>query len=116
MGFSLSGWLLRKKIGAQIRTSGRPVQHHHVGNPFHAVSIDTGLKCCAEARAIDERRFLAASAPRLPLPGCTMAKCQCRYQHHKDRRNRRDRRVLPHNPHAHKMSDRRSSEGRRLTD
>jgi hypothetical protein len=115
MGFNLSDWLLRKKIGAQIRTAGSPVQHHRVGNPFHAVRVEAGMKSCAQARAIDEHRFLAASAPKLPLPGCPMATCQCRYVHHKDRRNDRDRRVQPHNPHAHKMSERRMT-GRRLTD
>jgi hypothetical protein len=36
--------------------------------------------------------------------------------HHSDRRILRDRRVNFANPHAHKMSDRRSGGGRRLTD
>jgi hypothetical protein len=115
MGFNLSDWLLRKKIGAQIRSAGQPVQHHRVGNPFHAVSIEPGMKSCAQARAVDERRFLAGSAPKLPLSGCTMSTCQCHYVHYKDRRNNRDRRVQPHNPHAHKMSERRTA-GRRMDD
>ena len=116
MGFNLSDWLLRKKIGAQIRTAGGPVQHHRVGNPFHAVTVEAGMKSCAEARAMEERRFLAGSAPKLPLPGCTMATCQCRYVHHKDRRSARDRRNNFANPHAHKMNDRREGGGRRMTD
>lgn len=115
MGFNLSDWLMRKKIGAQIRTAGQPVQHHRVGNPFHAVSIETGARCCSQSRANEGRRFLAASAPKLPLPGCTMVKCQCRYVHHKDRRINRERRMLLHNPHAHKMDDRRMT-GRRESD
>ena len=116
MGFNLSDWLLRKKISAQVLTSGRAVEHHRVGNPFHAVSVEPGMRSCAQARAIEERRFLATAAPKLPLAGCTMATCQCRYVHYKDRRSHRDRRVLLHNPHAHKMNDRRTSGGRRMTD
>jgi hypothetical protein len=52
----------------------------------------------------------------LPLAGCTNASCQCRYQHHEDRRTNRDRRVNLANPHAHKMADRRTGGGRRLND
>ena len=116
MGFNLSNWFLRKRIDAQVRNSGRPMEHSRVGNPFHAVSIEPGSKACAESRKLEDRRFLASAAPMLPLRGCTSATCQCRYTHYNDRRTKRDRRVLPHNPHAHKMSDRRASGGRRLTD
>ncbi len=116
MGFNLSDWLLRRKIGAQIRISGRPVEHRRVVNPFHGVSVETGSRACAESRALEGQRFLAESAPKLPLPGCKIATCQCRYVHHNDRRSMRDRRVQPHNPHAHKMDDRRASTGRRMSD
>jgi len=114
--FNLTDWLQRRKIDAQVRGSGRAVEHRRVGNPFHAVSIEPGSRCCAEARAREGRRYLSTAAPMLPLNGCTNASCQCRYQHHEDRRMQRDRRVNFANPHAHKMSDRRSGGGRRLND
>jgi hypothetical protein len=116
MAFSLSQWLLRRRISAQARTSGRPMEHRRVSNPYHAVSIEPGLRACAESRNLEGRRFLAAAAPMLPLEGCTQTTCQCRYQHYQDRRSNRDRRVLPHNPHAHKMNERRAGTGRRISD
>jgi hypothetical protein len=116
MAFNLSNWLLRRRITAQARVSGASMEHRRVSNPYHAVSIEAGLKACPEARRIEGRRFLATSAPMLPLAGCTLSTCQCRYQHYQDRRTNRDRRVLPHNPHAHKMNERRTGVGRRIND
>ena len=107
---------MRRRIGAQVRGAGRSVEHSRIANPYHAVSIETGSKACAEARKLEGRRYLSASAPMLPVKGCTQAKCQCRYVHHNDRRNARDRRVNFANPHAHKMNDRREGSGRRMTD
>jgi hypothetical protein len=117
MPFSISSWLLRKRIDAQARIPGRTMEHRRVVNPYHAVSIEAGPKSCKEARKLEDRRFLAATAPRLPLPECKApASCQCRYLHYNDRRNKQERRVLLHNPHAHKMSERRSGSGRRMSD
>lgn len=116
MGFSISEWLLRRKIDAHARRSGRPMEHRRVVNPYHAVSIQPGPRACAQARALQGRRFLATSAPSLPLPECGTSGCSCRYQHHDDRRSQRDRRVLPHNPFAHKRGERRTGTGRRASD
>ena len=114
--FNLSNWLMRRRIGAQVRSPGSPVEHRRVSNPYHAVSIEPGPRSCAEARARESRRYLSAAAPMLPLKGCTNATCQCRYRHHEDRRAQRDRRVNFANPHAHTMTERRSGGGRRLDD
>jgi len=40
---------------------------------------------------LETRRFLSSEAPLLPLAGCTVESCQCRYVHYEDRRER-DRR------------------------
>jgi hypothetical protein len=114
--FSLSEWLMRRRIGAQVRSAGSRVEHRRVANPYHAVSIETGPRSCAKAREMEGRRYLSASAPMLPLAGCTSPVCQCRYAHHQDRRIPRDRRVNFANPHAHRMADRRSGTGRRISD
>ena len=116
MSFSISSWLMRTRIGAQALISGRQIEHSRVVNPYHAVSIDTGSKSCRQARAAEGRRFLADFAPKLPLRDCDQPTCKCRYVHHNDRRSARDRRVQPHNPYAHKMSNRRSGNGRRMSD
>jgi hypothetical protein len=54
---------------------------------FHAVSIVPGKQCCAQVQALQGVRLLSVEAPRLPIIGCTKPElCQCRYQHHADRR------------------------------
>jgi hypothetical protein len=117
MAFNLSNWLLRRRIDAQARESGRPVEHRRIGNPYHAVSIEPGNRACQAAQEFAGQRFLSTSAPMLPLKECGLKTCQCRYFHHSDRRNsQRDRRVNFANPHSHRMADRRSSQGRRITD
>jgi hypothetical protein len=116
MGFNISEWLMRRRIGAEVRSAGRRVEHSRVANPYHAVSIEAGARACAAARGLDGRRFLSSAAPMLPLKECSSSTCQCRYVHHKDRRAERDRRVNFANPHAHKMADRRSGGGRRIND
>jgi hypothetical protein len=117
MAFNLANWFLRRKIDAEARESGRPVEHRRISNPYHAVSIEPGPCCCTEARERSGRRYLSTAAPMLPLAGCTSTRCQCRYIHYADRRsNLRDRRVNFANPHAHRMTDRRSGGGRRVND
>ena len=115
MPFSISSWLLRKRIDAHVRHSGRPMEHRRVVNPYHAVSVEPGSKCCKDARMLEGHRFLATAAPEIPLKGCTSASCQCRYVHYNDRRSNRDRRNQAFNPRGHQMAERRTS-GRRNTD
>lgn len=116
MAFNFSNWLLRRRIDAEVRDSGRPVEHRRIGNPYHAVSIETGVKSCAAAREAEGKRYLSSAAPMLPLKECTCTTCQCRYVHHSDRRIARERRVNFANPHAHAMSERRTNGGRRISD
>lgn len=116
MAFSLSEWFMRRRIGAQVRSAGARVEHSRVANPYHAVSIEPGVRACAEARSRDGKRYLSATAPMLPLRGCTQPTCQCHYVHYKDRRSQQDRRVNFVNPHAHTMNERRHGTGRRIND
>ena len=116
MSFSLSEWLMRRRIGAQVRSAGALVEHRRVANPYHSVSIDPGPRACPEAKSRQGRRFLSTSAPMLPLRGCTQETCQCRYSHHQDRRSQVERRVNFVNPRAHAMSERRTGTGRRIND
>jgi len=113
MPFNLSSWLQRKKIHAHVTLSGRPMRFHSVVNPYHAVSIAHQPGCCAEAAALEGKRFLAAAAPKLPLRDCEAASCRCRYKHHEDRRDEEDRRVLAFDARGLGKQERRVGRDRR---
>ena len=54
---------------------------------FHAISIVAGPNPCAQVKALTHTRLLSLEAPRLPIVGCTNpGGCQCKFQHHEDRR------------------------------
>lgn len=59
---------------------------------FHAVSIKFSSKACSAAKSLQGRRYLSSSAPQFPLPDCDVLECNCRFVHHKDRRDGDDRR------------------------
>ena len=86
-------WVLiriRKSSGTdQTKTTVRA----HKGNAvYHAVSIKLSGHVCKAAEEMRGRRFLSTAAPKLPLPGCDVLDCNCRFTHHKDRRAGKDRR------------------------
>jgi hypothetical protein len=119
MVFNLPNWWHRKRIQAEVRLSGRPVQTHRVMNPYHAVSIKAGPGCRATAQKYGDRRFLSGEAPPLPQPTCDAKACTCRYVHHQDRRDgfdRRHRDVWNPNSQLAQSGNRRASHGRRVTD
>ena len=70
-------------------------------SPWYAVSVLPGARCCAAVKTLAKKRWLSAEAPRLPVPNCDARTCDCRYQHHTDRRaaprRRVDRDALPRN-------------------
>jgi hypothetical protein len=86
---------------------------------YHAVTIVAGPTACALARAVKDVRLLSLEAPRLPLVGCSNIEgCQCRFQHHADRRAGPRRSELPSAKHASvtKENSRRRLPGRRDSD
>jgi hypothetical protein len=76
--WSLAGLLKGKK------RSARPAANET--NPYHAVSVIPGSDACAAAYRFSGQKFLSRQAPRLPLPTCDVARCECRFKHYKDRR------------------------------
>jgi hypothetical protein len=92
LAFNFSRWSLGALFHYKSKVRGEPVAKHRVLNPYHAVSIATGVKACPHAKQIAGKRFLSSEAPSLPLDACDAAKCNCRYQHHPDRRTDEPRR------------------------
>lgn len=70
-----------------------PAATSRLKQEFHAVSIRPGVFACKAARSLEGRRFLAGSAPRIPLPECDASDCSCRFAHHPDRREGDERRT-----------------------
>lgn len=56
--------------------------------PFHAVEVKPGRNSCLAANAMVGQRHLSREKPpKLPLLECNrMDTCDCRFQHHDDRR------------------------------
>lgn len=85
-------------------------------NRYQAVTIVHGSKCCAAVKSLVGQRFLAGSAPALPLAACNLSnQCKCSFQKHGDRRD--DSRRLPEQLTKWFTGDeKRRSRGRRRAD
>lgn len=72
---------------------------------WKAVVILPGDPACAAARELSGKRFLARSAPRLPLAECTnQDSCKCKYRHYGDRRSDQRRAGAGHSLYSAKSS------------
>jgi len=99
----------------------RPARATAVENPYSAVSIRCAAGACAGAQSLEGQRYLGDEAPVLPLEECTSSRCDCRYQHHVDRRTgNNDRRTVKSEEQdfalAFGNTDLREGLGRRASD
>lgn len=86
---------------------------------WHAVSIVSARGSCEAARALKDKRFLSAAAPRLPLTDCTVPNgCTCAYRKFTDRRAgpRREEEHTGLRRAGTSGRERRTGRGRRNTD
>ena len=107
---------LRGAFWSQRHRHGRG-QHKAPARSYQAVSVIPCENSCGSAKALGDTRFLADEAPGFPVPGCDRIECDCRYQHHEDRRSGQDRRHLGERRAGARIgSDRRQNRGRRRSD
>ncbi len=100
---------LKQKRAALRRKSKKP--------SFHAVAITPGAHSCAAVSGFENKRFLSAEAPQLPVSGCNCSQCSCHYQHFADRRSEEgDRRALYQNRDLFTATEKRHGRGRRASD
>ena len=86
---------------------------------WHAVSVVSARGSCEAARALKDKRFLSAAAPRLPLGECTSpASCTCAYRKYTDRRAgpRREEEEAGLRRAGTSGQERRTGRGRRSSD
>ncbi len=86
----LVGWLYLRRRKDQVAAAERRPKSGSTA--YHSVSINFGPTACTAARELEGRRYLASGAPRFPLPDCDVTKCECRFAHYGDRREKKDRR------------------------
>ncbi len=85
-------WLMRKRAESAASGSRTNLRRKGSSTEFHSVSIKLSKNACAAAEDLSGHRFLATTAPTLPLPECDVDDCICRFEHHEDRRSGKDRR------------------------
>lgn len=107
-------WAHRRRVQALQRIQQRICKREqNARSDFRAVSIVPARPACKLARRYQDIRYLGGEAPRLPLAGCRVANCRCRYEHHADRRSedRRNPFGIDHVPigieHNRRAGDRR---------
>ena len=110
MAFKIKNWLRK--------SSAKTVQPNSASK-FQAVAVSSGLEeCCKDAKALSGKRFLMRNAPVLPLKGCNLPVCNCRYVKYEDRRQepRRDSEYGIRSSFVRDVERRGSGRGRRKTD
>jgi hypothetical protein len=95
-----------------VELSPRRKPNHH----YRAVAVRHSLLSCQAVNKLDGKRFLATEAPSLPVKGCDIWPCRCRYEYLADRRQEERRSLygIQRNlmPHAVRQ-DRRQLDRRR---
>ena len=111
----LLGW--RETDASGDKRALAPPQKKEVRlNRYQAVTVVYPGKHCAAVRSLAGQRFLACSAPSLPLPTCSLSEqCTCRFQKHDDRRDFA-RRLLGEMSKWYGGAEKRQSRGRRRSD
>jgi len=90
LGFSAGNATARtSKNSATSKKSAVSKKSSVPRNPYRATSIQADADACGAVMAVAGKRFLDTERdlPVLPLPKCDVARCNCRYQRHEDRRD-----------------------------
>jgi len=60
---------------------------------YRCVKIEAGASACQHVQSLVAKPILVDDAPRLPLLGCNVAQCDCKFIRYDDRRSGEDRRT-----------------------
>lgn len=105
---AVAAWLLLRNRDAGTSSHPHPHVHaHHAPAGGHETAhhkparkawgkhlvIPAGAEACQAAHDLAGKGFAHDKLPTLPLPGCTHANCQCRYEALEDRRSHLERRA-----------------------
>ena len=117
----VAAFLIFRQPAQKKPTAGARSASTAPSSPYSSVSLMLPSNCCSAAQAFAGARFLKNEAPRLPLAGCTITQCKCRYKRHEDRREEDEDRRAIHGLRAqmhalHTGEERRQRRGRRAYD
>jgi hypothetical protein len=80
-------YIQQRRAAALRKLQGKLAQRESNNAPsFRAVTILPARPSCKLVKHYMGKRYLTAEAPHLPLAGCHVQPCRCRYAHHEDRR------------------------------
>jgi hypothetical protein len=102
---ALAFWWRQSGRRQHLRASREQGSARPTGD-YRCVELRYRGDACDAVKRIGAKRFLPGEAPAIPVPGCDVAQCACRYVHHDDRRDD-DRR----HPFAQQASQPPSSAG-----
>lgn len=71
----------KNKKAADERINSKSAEKH---GEFHCIRIHHSSTICDSVKVLDAGRMLSAEVPVLPLTGCDVAKCQCKFHHHEE--------------------------------
>ena len=94
----------------------RKTRKHRATAPYHAISLSCESEQCNCSAVVGDSRFLLNEVPELPRSQCMAEVGACRYVHHRDRRDSKDRRVVVADPGEGEGQNRRELRGRRKSD
>ena len=74
-------WFVMRGKGKQQTKSNKLIH-----GKFHCITIHHDKHACDSVKRLSHQRVLSGEAPVLPLISCDAAQCNCRFEHHEDRR------------------------------
>ena len=83
----VAAWLFYSKL---YKPSKKPIKVVH--GKYHCVTVAYSDAACKAVKELSGKRILSSEAPIFPLSSCDSEHCDCRFQHHEERREeeRRD--------------------------
>lgn len=84
---ALIAWVLnaKRKPSVPAKTTAK-TPFNATTTQYKCVVIEPGLVACKQAEAMKDKKILRNDAPVLPLAGCHLGQCDCKFIRYDDRR------------------------------
>jgi hypothetical protein len=84
----LIAWVFysKRKPLVSTKTTAKTPLNASTTTQYKCVVIEPGLVACKQAEAMKDKKILRDHAPVLPLAGCHLGQCDCKFIRYDDRR------------------------------